>query len=62
MKGLMDPSRNMSKYRNLVSSVYSPIIPFFPVVLKDLSFLHLGNESVIDGLVSVAITIFVSIN
>ncbi|RDD37180.1 Rap guanine nucleotide exchange factor 6 [Trichoplax sp. H2] len=52
MKGLMDPSRNMSKYRNLVSSVYCPIIPFFPVVLKDLSFLHLGNESVIDGLQS----------
>lgn len=58
----MDPSRNMSKYRNLISSVYSPIIPFFPVVLKDLSFLHLGNESIIDGLVSIAVTIYVKIS
>ncbi|MCP3666027.1 MAG: hypothetical protein GY696_26610, partial [Gammaproteobacteria bacterium] len=38
MQQLMDPSRNMSRYRNLVNSenVQPPIIPFYPVVKKDL--------------------------
>jgi len=36
LQDLMDPSRNMSKYRQLVSSEQSqpPIIPFYPVVKK----------------------------
>ncbi|XP_045212105.2 rap guanine nucleotide exchange factor 6-like isoform X7 [Mercenaria mercenaria] len=54
MLDLMDPSRNMSKYRNLMSSqfVQPPMIPFFPVVNKDLTFIHLGNDSKVDGLVN----------
>ena len=28
------------------------MIPFFPVVKKDLTFLHLGNDSRMDGLVN----------
>ena len=50
----MDPSRNMAKYRNLINSelVHPPMIPFFPVVKKDLTFLHLGNDSEMDGLVN----------
>ena len=27
-------------------------IPFFPVITKDLTFIHLGNDSIVDGLVS----------
>ena len=27
-------------------------IPFFPVVKKDLTFIHLGNDSKVDGLVN----------
>ena len=44
MQQLMDPSRNMSRYRNLVSAddVQPPIIPFYPVVKKDLTFIHLA--------------------
>eukprot|EP00794_Sanderia_malayensis_P016597 gene16597-18286_t len=54
LKMLMDPSRNMSKYRNLFSGerAYPPLIPFFPIVKKDLTFLHLGNETYVDGLVN----------
>lgn len=51
---LMDPSRNMSKYRNLFTGerCYPPLIPWFPIVKKDITFLHLGNETHIDGLVN----------
>ncbi|XP_021942904.1 rap guanine nucleotide exchange factor 2 isoform X4 [Zootermopsis nevadensis] len=54
LQDLMDPSRNMSKYRQLVSSEQSqpPIIPFYPVVKKDLTFIHLGNDSKIEGLIN----------
>lgn len=45
LQGVFDPSRNMSKYRNLLSSqsMQPPIIPLFPVVKKDLTFLHEGT-------------------
>ncbi|PSN46583.1 hypothetical protein C0J52_13859 [Blattella germanica] len=51
LQDLMDPSRNMSKYRQLVSSEQSqpPIIPFYPVVKKDLTFIHLGNDSKVEA-------------
>jgi Rap guanine nucleotide exchange factor 2 len=54
MQQLMDPSRNMSKYRNLVNAedVQPPIIPFYPVVKKDLTFIHLANDTKVDGLVN----------
>ncbi|XP_047125253.1 rap guanine nucleotide exchange factor 6 [Hydra vulgaris] len=51
---LMDPSRNMSKYRNMFTGeqCYPPIIPWFPIVKKDMTFLHLGNDTHVDGLVN----------
>ena len=51
---LMNPSRNMAKYRNLVNSenVQPPMLPFFPIAKKDLTFIHLGNDSYVDGLVN----------
>ncbi|XP_077999088.1 rap guanine nucleotide exchange factor 2-like isoform X4 [Glandiceps talaboti] len=54
LQDFMDPSRNMSKYRNLVNAenVHPPVIPFFPVVKKDLTFIHLGNDSIVDGLIN----------
>ena len=50
----MDPSRNMSRYRNLVNGedVQPPIVPFYPVVKKDLTFIHLANDTSVDGLVN----------
>ncbi|XP_035382866.1 rap guanine nucleotide exchange factor 6 [Electrophorus electricus] len=54
LQDIFDPSRNMAKYRNILSSqsVQLPIIPLFPVVKKDLTFLHEGNDSNVDGLVN----------
>ncbi|XP_011176635.1 rap guanine nucleotide exchange factor 2 isoform X2 [Zeugodacus cucurbitae] len=55
LQDLMDPSRNMSKYRQLVSlELFNqhPIIPFYPIVKKDLTFIHLGNDTRIEGLIN----------
>ncbi|CAB1316745.1 unnamed protein product, partial [Coregonus sp. 'balchen'] len=54
LQDIFDPSRNMAKYRNVLSSqsMQPPIIPLFPVVKKDLTFLHEGNDSHVDGLVN----------
>lgn len=45
LQDLFDPSRNMAKYRNLLNSqnLQPPIIPLFPVIKKDLTFLHEGK-------------------
>ena len=47
IQGIMDPSRNFSRYRNLIKSdtVKPPLIPIFPMVSKDLSFIHIGNKT-----------------
>ncbi|XP_044766856.1 rap guanine nucleotide exchange factor 2-like isoform X3 [Coccinella septempunctata] len=54
LQQLMDPSRNMSKYRQMVCTEQNqpPIIPFYPVVKKDLTFIHLGNDSHQENLVN----------
>ncbi|KAK3711003.1 hypothetical protein RRG08_009593 [Elysia crispata] len=54
LQSLMDPSRNMAKYRNLINSehVKPPFIPFYPIFKKDLTFIHLGNDSEVDGLIN----------
>uniref|UniRef100_A0A3Q2XP16 Rap guanine nucleotide exchange factor 6 n=1 Tax=Hippocampus comes TaxID=109280 RepID=A0A3Q2XP16_HIPCM len=54
LQDVFDPSRNMAKYRNVLSgqSMQPPVIPLFPVVKKDLTFLHEGNDSTVDGLVN----------
>ncbi|XP_060720506.1 rap guanine nucleotide exchange factor 2 isoform X2 [Tachysurus vachellii] len=54
LQEVFDPSRNMAKYRNLLNkhNLQPPIIPLFPVIKKDLTFLHEGNNSKVDGLVN----------
>ncbi|XP_075457300.1 rap guanine nucleotide exchange factor 6 isoform X3 [Ascaphus truei] len=54
LQDLFDPSRNMAKYRNILSSqsMQPPIIPLFPVVKKDITFLHEGNDSKVEGLIN----------
>ncbi|XP_044622963.1 rap guanine nucleotide exchange factor 2 isoform X2 [Equus asinus] len=54
LQDLFDPSRNMAKYRTVLNSqnLQPPIIPLFPVIKKDLTFLHEGNDSKVDGLVN----------
>lgn len=45
LQDLFDPSRNMAKYRNVLNNqnLQPPIIPLFPVIKKDLTFLHEGS-------------------
>lgn len=45
LQEVFDPSRNMAKYRNLLNkhNLQPPIIPLFPVIKKDLTFLHEGK-------------------
>lgn len=45
LQDLFDPSRNMAKYRNVLNNqnLQPPIIPLFPVIKKDLTFLHEGR-------------------
>ncbi|XP_076368750.1 rap guanine nucleotide exchange factor 2-like isoform X3 [Tachypleus tridentatus] len=54
LSDFMDPSRNMCKYRTLVNSEIAqpPMIPFYPIVRKDLTFIHLGNDTKVEGLVN----------
>lgn len=50
----MDPSRNMARYRQLLDDAKQnpPLVPFFPMLMKDLAFLHLGNQSTSEGLIN----------
>ena len=50
----LDPSRNMSMYRSLLNDNKKdpPLIPFFPIVRKDLMFLHIGNDTKVDNLIN----------
>jgi len=52
MSNILDPSRNFSKYRNLINNAKPPLIPMYPMVRRDLTFIGLGNKSKIDGLVN----------
>ncbi|CAG2191617.1 EPAC2 [Mytilus edulis] len=49
---LMDPSRNHRVYRLTVAKLSAPIIPFMPLLMKDLTFTHEGNKTYFDGLVN----------
>ena len=47
----MDPTRNFVKYRNLLKVSDRPLIPYFPVAKKDLTFIYLGNDSMVENMV-----------
>uniref|UniRef100_A0A3P9M2M3 Rap guanine nucleotide exchange factor (GEF) 3 n=1 Tax=Oryzias latipes TaxID=8090 RepID=A0A3P9M2M3_ORYLA len=49
---LMDPSRNHRAYRLAVAKLNPPYIPFMPLLLKDMTFIHEGNPSYVDKLVN----------
>ncbi|CAH2224641.1 rap guanine nucleotide exchange factor 3 [Pelobates cultripes] len=52
LERLMDPSWNHRSYRLAVAKLSPPLIPFLPLILKDLTFLHEGNRSTLDNLVN----------
>ncbi|XP_068560629.1 rap guanine nucleotide exchange factor 4 isoform X1 [Cebidichthys violaceus] len=51
-ENLMDPSRNHRAYRLTVAKLEPPIIPFMPLLIKDMTFTHEGNKTFIDYLVN----------
>nr|XP_006822120.1 PREDICTED: rap guanine nucleotide exchange factor 4-like [Saccoglossus kowalevskii] len=48
----LDPSRNHRVYRLAVAKMQPPIIPFMPLLMKDMTFTHEGNKTYFDGLVN----------
>ncbi|XP_023193405.1 rap guanine nucleotide exchange factor 4 isoform X3 [Xiphophorus maculatus] len=51
-ENLMDPSRNHRAYRLTVAKLDPPVIPFMPLMIKDMTFTHEGNKTFIDNLVN----------
>uniref|UniRef100_A0A8C1YK08 Zgc:171558 n=1 Tax=Cyprinus carpio TaxID=7962 RepID=A0A8C1YK08_CYPCA len=51
-ESLLDPSRNHRAYRLTVAKMEPPIIPFMPLLIKDMTFTHEGNKTFVDGLVN----------
>ncbi|OON17471.1 RasGEF domain protein, partial [Opisthorchis viverrini] len=52
---VLDTSRNFFQYRNMLTGTEAaaPMLPYLPLVLKDLTFIHLGNPSrTSDGLIN----------
>ncbi|XP_010725188.2 rap guanine nucleotide exchange factor-like 1 [Meleagris gallopavo] len=52
-ENLTDPCRNHKTYREVLAKMKPPLIPFIPLILKDLTFLHEGSKTLLDGLVNV---------
>lgn len=48
----MNPSRNHRAYRLAVAKLSPPYIPFMPLLLKDMTFIHEGNPNYVDKLVN----------
>ncbi|KAF4532333.1 hypothetical protein B566_EDAN003636 [Ephemera danica] len=51
-ESLIDPSRNHRAYRIVVGKLQAPVVPFMPLLLKDMTFTHEGNKTCLDGLVN----------
>ncbi|KZS09472.1 Exchange protein directly activated by cAMP [Daphnia magna] len=47
--GLIEPSRNHRAYRIAVGKLQPPILPFMPLLLKDMTFTHEGNRTLLDS-------------
>ncbi|XP_067994674.1 rap guanine nucleotide exchange factor 4 isoform X2 [Melanerpes formicivorus] len=47
-----DPSRNHRAYRLTVAKLDPPLIPFMPLLIKDMTFTHEGNKTFTDKLVN----------
>uniref|UniRef100_A0A4W3JWS6 Rap guanine nucleotide exchange factor like 1 n=1 Tax=Callorhinchus milii TaxID=7868 RepID=A0A4W3JWS6_CALMI len=51
-ESLTDPSRNHKSYRDAISRMNPPLIPFIPLLLKDMTFIHEGNKTFLNQLVN----------
>jgi hypothetical protein len=46
------PSKNMKAYRDLLAEKKPPILPFLPILMKDLTFMQDGNPSMYKHMVN----------
>ncbi|XP_045568725.1 rap guanine nucleotide exchange factor 5 isoform X1 [Salmo salar] len=49
---LTDPSLNHKAYRDTFRKTKTPKIPFLPLLLKDITFIHEGNKTFLENLVN----------
>ncbi|XP_078394998.1 rap guanine nucleotide exchange factor 5-like isoform X2 [Cetorhinus maximus] len=47
-----DPSLNHKAYRDAFKKMQPPKIPFMPLLLKDVTFIHEGNKTFLDNLIN----------
>lgn len=52
LERMLDPSWNHRIYRLAVAKLTPPIIPFMPLLLKDMTFIHEGNRTLVESLVN----------
>ncbi|XP_029361057.1 rap guanine nucleotide exchange factor 5-like isoform X1 [Echeneis naucrates] len=52
LETLTDPSLNHKAYRDSFKKMKAPKIPFLPLLLKDITFIHEGNKTFHDNLVN----------
>ncbi|KAI9334710.1 ras guanine nucleotide exchange factor domain-containing protein [Obelidium mucronatum] len=52
LEKIIDPSRNMKNYRDLLAKAVPPIVPFLPIYLKDLTFMNDGNAKMVEGMIN----------
>ncbi|KAL9966161.1 hypothetical protein ACROYT_G024197 [Oculina patagonica] len=48
----LEPSRNHRVYRLLAGKMKPPILPFMPLLMKDMTFTDIGNKTQFDNLVN----------
>ncbi|KAM6967888.1 rap guanine nucleotide exchange factor 5-like [Aplochiton taeniatus] len=52
LETMTDPSLNHKAYRDTFRKMKAPKIPFLPLLLKDITFIHEGNKTFHDNLVN----------
>ncbi|XP_069393093.1 rap guanine nucleotide exchange factor 5-like isoform X3 [Paralichthys olivaceus] len=52
LEAVTDPSLNHKAYRDSFKKMKAPKIPFLPLLLKDITFIHEGNKTFHDNLVN----------
>ncbi|XP_061470528.1 rap guanine nucleotide exchange factor 3 isoform X2 [Rhineura floridana] len=52
MERMLDPSWNHRVYRLAMAKLTPPLIPFMPLLLKDMTFIHEGNRTLVENLVN----------
>ncbi|XP_041964260.1 rap guanine nucleotide exchange factor 5-like [Alosa sapidissima] len=52
LEALTDPSLNHKAYRTTFKKMKTPKLPFLPLLLKDITFIHEGNKTFLDNLLN----------